>query len=473
MNTNDLPNGEKTDEKLDEELVAYADGELDAESVRRLESRLAAEPEFRRRLQSLERTWEMLDDLSPSPAAAEPLVRSTLEMVAIAANDELEQSRAEQPRKLRRQRLLVAFGVCLAAIIGVFGVWFFQTDPNRNLLENLSLLERFDEYRQVGNIAFLRQLRDENLFTPKTTTSTASVQVRAEDMAARRARVEALPLDQKQELAKTLERFLNLSSKERAGLQRLHEDLRNDPDAERLRAIMHDYCEWLKKFSAYSLIGLAEMSPKERLQWIKEKVNWEKLRDLNPRLSDKDAKTLAAWQRDTAERHMRDLQAMLKDDDKRAFAKADEQERRRIYSRRLFQAIMVGKSSSLMTDEDLAKLREQLSDEAKKQLEGKTSLEQWRLVSRWSHPRGNWRIGERGPRGAQPPDIDERLANFFEKLNENERDRLLTMPGDEMQRTLLQMYQSRMKMPENAPPWPEGPRRGNHHLPTEPKTKTP
>ena len=46
-----------------EELTAYLDGEVDAEHARRIEERLARDEGYRRQLQGLQRTWDMLDQL--------------------------------------------------------------------------------------------------------------------------------------------------------------------------------------------------------------------------------------------------------------------------------------------------------------------------------------------------------------------------------------------------------------------------
>ncbi len=68
----------------DEQLVAYLDGELDPESSRHIEELLASDAQVRRRLQEMERTWDLLDDLDAAPAGNQ-LAQSTLEMVAVAA----------------------------------------------------------------------------------------------------------------------------------------------------------------------------------------------------------------------------------------------------------------------------------------------------------------------------------------------------------------------------------------------------
>ncbi len=47
---------------------------------------------------------------------------------------------------------------------GFFAVVLLMPDPNRQLLEDLPVLENLDEYRQIDDIEFLRMLRDAGLF---------------------------------------------------------------------------------------------------------------------------------------------------------------------------------------------------------------------------------------------------------------------------------------------------------------------
>ena len=70
-------------DSVEEELSAYLDGELDAESVRKVERRLARDGSYQLELQRLERAWRLLDDL-PRATVDESFTKSTIEMVAVA-----------------------------------------------------------------------------------------------------------------------------------------------------------------------------------------------------------------------------------------------------------------------------------------------------------------------------------------------------------------------------------------------------
>ena len=96
---------------LEEQLVAYLDGELDTESCRRIEELLAVDPEVRRRLHWLEQTWEMLDELEATPVG-EDFTRTTLEMIAVAAEEDVRKNLEEAPRRRRRWAAVRRKSVC-------------------------------------------------------------------------------------------------------------------------------------------------------------------------------------------------------------------------------------------------------------------------------------------------------------------------------------------------------------------------
>ncbi len=148
---------------LDEQLVAYLDGELSPEESRRVESLLASDPAVRRRLQGLDCSWQALDELERVPLDNQ-FTRTTMEMVALAATEDLERNRREKPRQRRRRWLLAGLSLGLAAACGFVVVWFAWPDPDRQLLQDLPLLQRLDEYRQVDDIEFLKMLAREGLF---------------------------------------------------------------------------------------------------------------------------------------------------------------------------------------------------------------------------------------------------------------------------------------------------------------------
>jgi anti-sigma factor RsiW len=153
-----------SDLALQERLVAYLDGELDAETSRQVEELLAVDPDVRRRLQLLDRTWQLLDELDATPVG-ERFAQTTLEMVAVAAAAEVEQARAEAPRCRRRRALLMVGGLAAAVLAGFLATAQLVPDPNKRLLEELPVLEHLDQYSEVRDIKFLRLLHDQKIFS--------------------------------------------------------------------------------------------------------------------------------------------------------------------------------------------------------------------------------------------------------------------------------------------------------------------
>ena len=146
--------------ETDEVLVAYLDGELDAAQRRDVEERLPRDDAYRRRLNELDRAWDMLDEL-PTTVADENFVRSTVEMVAVAAEEEAGATRRQSVWPRAIGYAAVGAMVLFAAVLGYRAVNRYTAAEDRALARDLPVIENFDLYRRID---FLRQLRDEGLF---------------------------------------------------------------------------------------------------------------------------------------------------------------------------------------------------------------------------------------------------------------------------------------------------------------------
>lgn len=146
-----------------EELVAYLDGELDAESRHRLEERLSSNPALRQKLKEFQKAWDLLDEL-PREQVDDSFTQTTVEMVAVHAEDEVNQ----QARSVARRRLLgLSLTVAVVLAAGAGGYWLAYaklSETNRRLVEDLPILDHLDAYQNAGSIDFLRGLEREGLF---------------------------------------------------------------------------------------------------------------------------------------------------------------------------------------------------------------------------------------------------------------------------------------------------------------------
>lgn len=148
---------------LEERLVAYLDGELDEKETAQVEELLAGDPQAREALMRLDRTWSLLDQLDRA-RLAEAFTRTTLEMVAVVAEEDVRQWQAGATARRVRRGLVAGGSLLAAALAGFLAVAVFRPDPNRNLLEDLPVLEDLDEFRQIDDIEFLTMLHEQGLF---------------------------------------------------------------------------------------------------------------------------------------------------------------------------------------------------------------------------------------------------------------------------------------------------------------------
>src|ERR671922_129363 len=90
------------DSQAGDELVAYLDGELPPDECRGVEERLATDADYRQQLRDLDQAWEALDAL-PATNVDDQFARTTIEMVTVAAQRDIDQ-RTAQVTVARRSR---------------------------------------------------------------------------------------------------------------------------------------------------------------------------------------------------------------------------------------------------------------------------------------------------------------------------------------------------------------------------------
>jgi anti-sigma factor RsiW len=145
-----------------DELVAYLDGELDAEGASQVEQRLATDPAARRMLRELQGSFDLLDDLPRAEVSAN-FTQTTVSMVAVRAAEETAYGRSPGWKRLAKW---LAGGAALAAagVLGFFAVQAIHSQPERQLLRDLPVIENLDMYQSAESVSFLRSLAQEGLF---------------------------------------------------------------------------------------------------------------------------------------------------------------------------------------------------------------------------------------------------------------------------------------------------------------------
>jgi anti-sigma factor RsiW len=146
------------------ELVAYLDNELDADARREVEKKLSRDEQYRLEMQQLQKAWDMLECL-PRTSVDESFATTTVEMVALSADEDVQRQKAALPARRRRQWMLGACGVLVSVALGF--VLASQLLPNANdeLAKDLDVLEHLDELQQVGDTESLRLIHEAGLFS--------------------------------------------------------------------------------------------------------------------------------------------------------------------------------------------------------------------------------------------------------------------------------------------------------------------
>jgi len=153
-NTNDLAY---------ERLVAYLDGELDAETSQQVERRLAEDADYRRDLKQMQRAWDLLDEL-PRAEVSETFTQTTVEMVALSAEHELKDVKSRVRHFDRLIWIAVGGSVVLAGVAAFWGVSRYYSRPNEQLAQDLPVIENVELYEVADSVEFLRELEQAGYF---------------------------------------------------------------------------------------------------------------------------------------------------------------------------------------------------------------------------------------------------------------------------------------------------------------------
>lgn len=428
----------------EEELVAYLDGELDDEACQRVEQRLADDPAYRQELQRLQRAWDCLDRL-PETAVDETFIRDTVEMVTLAASQEVEEAKRVFPVRQRAHAVLTAGALLLSLLAGFALVAVAWPDPNDELVRNLPVLEHLEPYRNIDNVEFLRSLAATGLFQRDEFHRDPAAPARSdESWEGRYTWIAQLPAERKTVLLNSQKRFSNLSHDEQARLHQLHDQIARDAQADDLRETMAEYYDWLSELSPGRRADLLAMPSTERLEAIR-KMRGEYLAQRNRRLSPADSQVVLAWLGEQVLAHREKILEGIPNSRREHFDRMTREQQQGLLLTIAFRRSRFNSNALIeaLQPEDLAALQKKVSSEAQARLAQAESLEQQkRLITAWSYATlSQRRLMSRTFRQSSQSLSQEELETFFEQgLTTDQRVELLSLPADEMQRELRRLY---------------------------------
>lgn len=409
-------------------LVAYLDGELEADVAREVEQLVARDPQIEARLRSLDRAWKLLDEL-PRAELDPSFTRSTVEMAALAIEDhELSADRGAGPMLRGASAAALLVGLALAG----FAAARQWPGPNAALLRNLPVIEHLEAYRQTPDLDFLRKLKSESLFAVEKPSSSA-----AADVAERRQQIASLSPEEKDELQRNYERFVHLPPDEQRRLESLESSIAADAGRAELEATIAVFDHWLEQLPGVERAELMALDGEARFDRVKRLRQQERRR-----LSQADLQALLAWIEERLAKWLSDKPTL-----KREVESAEAGRRRELLARAVNELRRTRPFIFMNAFFDAAArqaLHERLSPAGRRQLDDAQTSEQRRLLMQ------SWFIQALSPppfgRGqlALPQVDDVELKRFFERdLDPAQRAQLLNTPADQMRRQLLRMYQAR------------------------------
>lgn len=170
-----------SDSRQTENLVAYLDGELNDDDASRVEETLTEQPPIRQEVEKLTRVWELLD-LLPEPKASAKFTERTLSAIqtqqAQTDGDEADtrpiatQQRLHWKSRLRKFAMRFAgfLGLVAVASAGFNGAFRRDTESMDQLLNDLPVIERLDQYQEAGSLEYLQTLKDSRLLNDDSNT---------------------------------------------------------------------------------------------------------------------------------------------------------------------------------------------------------------------------------------------------------------------------------------------------------------
>ena len=252
-------------------LIEYLDGELTQADRRRMEDRLAKEPELRKQLAKLEESWRCLDFLETFSTDKEH-VETTLETVILVAEKEISQQTKTVRRRFSWKFVVRPLVLLLLLGVGVFFGGRLAPDKNFFLRVASPIIERLDMYLLLydqdqellpllaRHRVFLPPLRegstpiDPNDYRPSPSAKmldSYSVFPNFREVRRRIDRINNLDDALFRQVYHNNEKFNEFSMEKKRRLLAFHERIELSPRRYELLQTLQGYYDWRKSLQSY------------------------------------------------------------------------------------------------------------------------------------------------------------------------------------------------------------------------------
>lgn len=232
--------------------------------------------------------WNLLDALPGPPVATDTLTATTLEMAAVTAGPASATRWSTHTRRIAG-RIAPAVVIAGALVAGLAAGRLTAPDIDPRMLSQLPCVRHLDLLREAGSVRFLEELAARELPSPQRMLSWPGAEAAERETDAFReelaslaellaveegrrstafaASIEALGLEERVELEKSLREYLKLTGTERRALELLAETL-VDPDRDALRNAAVTWHRWLQAARPEDRERVIAGGTEKRLEWV-------------------------------------------------------------------------------------------------------------------------------------------------------------------------------------------------------------
>ncbi len=287
---------------IDEQLVAYLDGELPPDDVRELERRLGGDSILRQRLRELQNGWELLDEL-PQPASSGALLETTIRMAAVDGGKRPSDANGAWYQRRIGVISAIALATLLCFAAGIVGVRLRNQMRYQQQLRDLSVAVHLDAYLNANDIPLIEAISQMDQWRQAAAIAERLGEWNFSlagmiDNASPQQREELLPtlsIEDQESVAAAWERFEKIAPADRLGVKDVAEYVANHNDPQALLKTMDRFARWRESLSAEERDQLTVGTLDERLGFIKQAIDrtvsqWT--RQSGRALSDDDVDTI-------------------------------------------------------------------------------------------------------------------------------------------------------------------------------------
>jgi len=451
---------------VEEELVAYLDEELEPDHRARVEHRLAEDSHYRDKLRHMQKSWDMLDLLARSEPD-ENFAHTTVAMVALKAKEATDVQKENTQRFSLMFQIGVAVSTLACALIAYSVMSWLLALPDRELVADLPLIERLDEYSHAESVDFLRALAEHGLFLPEAPDGNEEAALPPADVPPvppnpetpeqRRERLKGMSPEQIATIRDRKERFEALSPEQREKIRKLAAKIDADPQADKLNHVLTAYHEWFKSLDANVQSVILAAPEDQRIPVIKKTQNelaTERLQRMAVGASPQDIAAISFWLEFYVDQHEQEFDKLTPQEFRAGMAKLPKHERIRAYVWGIYWRL--GRKLPLPepTVQELDTLISVLSPQAKLILEDAESHDEaWQFAQAFIFA---VQQSKRYPRLS-----DEELKKFADELTREQRDALEkameNKSPDEFKNALRDLYyRQKASPPGGFYPWETG-----------------